>query len=201
MTAAITKSSSASTLIREAWSRQFRGSCLSYPAEFSSSESDSRRDRRRYEEEAKRISREYPVILTCRDHAVNTPEQYGIWERPRHANAVRRGSSRVGAASFLSSSCRTGFTSEGRRCISGRARAGTRARPDGRSGDHCTAPTLNLARDLAFGDAAHRVEEDVDLGERVVERERRPHGRLQAEAPQDAAARNGVRRAPRCPRR
>ena len=37
----------------------------------------------------------------------------------------------------------------------------------------------------AFGDAVHRFDEDVDLVERVVEGERRPHCRLDAHSPKD----------------
>ena len=80
MTAAIhDRFSSASALVDEAWSWQFRGSCLSHPAEVFFPEADSRRVRRRHEEEAKRICRDCPVMQKCRDHAVKTPERYGIW--------------------------------------------------------------------------------------------------------------------------
>jgi WhiB family redox-sensing transcriptional regulator len=42
-------------------------------------EDDSRRHRRRKEERAKRICRDCPVISECREHALRTPETYGIW--------------------------------------------------------------------------------------------------------------------------
>jgi hypothetical protein len=35
--------------------------------------------RRAQEERAKRICRDCPVIAECREHAVRTPETYGIW--------------------------------------------------------------------------------------------------------------------------
>ncbi len=63
----------------EYWSWQLRGNCLDSPAEVFFPESAPRGDRRRREEQAKRICRGCPVLDLCRDHAVSAPERYGIW--------------------------------------------------------------------------------------------------------------------------
>jgi len=63
----------------EYWSWQFQGSCLDFPTELFFPESDHRADRRRSEEQAKRICRSCPVLARCREHAVRVPERYGVW--------------------------------------------------------------------------------------------------------------------------
>ncbi|HEY5843980.1 MAG TPA: WhiB family transcriptional regulator, partial [Mycobacterium sp.] len=34
---------------------------------------------REREEQAKRICRDCPVLAVCREHALKTPEKYGVW--------------------------------------------------------------------------------------------------------------------------
>jgi WhiB family transcriptional regulator, redox-sensing transcriptional regulator len=59
------------------WQR--RGRCLNLPSEVFFPEDATRRNRRANEERAKRICRDCPVIAECREHAVRTPETYGVW--------------------------------------------------------------------------------------------------------------------------
>ena len=62
------------------WSWQLRGSCQEFSAElFFPEEEPRRRIRREREEQAKRICRDCPVLATCREHALTTPERYGVW--------------------------------------------------------------------------------------------------------------------------
>lgn len=62
------------------WSWQLRGSCQEFSAElFFPEEEPRRRIRREREEQAKRICRDCPVLALCREHALKTPEKYGVW--------------------------------------------------------------------------------------------------------------------------
>ena len=62
------------------WSWQLRGHCLTVPSEiFFPEDHASRRARREREEQAKRICRTCPVLSTCREHALTTPERFGVW--------------------------------------------------------------------------------------------------------------------------
>ena len=62
------------------WSWQLRGSCQEFPAElFFPEEEKRKRIRREREEQAKRICRDCPVLAMCREHALTTPEKYGVW--------------------------------------------------------------------------------------------------------------------------
>ncbi|TRW88516.1 WhiB family transcriptional regulator [Mycolicibacterium sp. 018/SC-01/001] len=63
----------------EFWSWQLQGRCLDFPVELFFPESDRRSERRRREEEAKRICRTCPVLMRCREHALRVPERYGVW--------------------------------------------------------------------------------------------------------------------------
>ena len=63
----------------DAWDWQLRGSCLGQPLEMFFPDDDARSSRRRREEAAKRMCRQCPVLAECRDHALRTPEHYGIW--------------------------------------------------------------------------------------------------------------------------
>lgn len=65
--------------VSEEWNWQSRGRCLGYPSEAFFPEEEQRQYRRQREEAAKRICRDCPVIANCRDHALKTPELYGIW--------------------------------------------------------------------------------------------------------------------------
>nr|WP_226863214.1 WhiB family transcriptional regulator [Mycolicibacterium baixiangningiae] len=56
-----------------------RGRCRDYPAELFFPESGGRDGLRSREERAKDICQECPVILSCREHALHTPEMYGVW--------------------------------------------------------------------------------------------------------------------------
>ena len=59
------------------WQR--RGRCLDLPSEVFFPEDATRGHRRANEERAKRICRDCPVVAECREHALRTPETYGIW--------------------------------------------------------------------------------------------------------------------------
>jgi WhiB family transcriptional regulator, redox-sensing transcriptional regulator len=61
------------------WRWQMAGLCRDHPAEMFFPESEGRHGLRRREEQAKRICRGCPVITECREHALQTPEVYGIW--------------------------------------------------------------------------------------------------------------------------
>ena len=63
----------------EYWSWQLRGSCLDVPADWFFPENAPRHVRRQFELQAKGICQGCPVLDTCRDHALKTPERYGIW--------------------------------------------------------------------------------------------------------------------------
>ena len=63
----------------EYWSWQYQGRCLDVPTELFFPETDRRSERRRREEEAKRICRACPVLMRCREHALSVPERYGVW--------------------------------------------------------------------------------------------------------------------------
>ena len=63
----------------DAWSWQLRGSCLGYPVEVFFPEERARSRQRQRESVAKRICLECPVLAECREHALRTPEQHGIW--------------------------------------------------------------------------------------------------------------------------
>ena len=63
----------------EDWSWQLCGSCLAYPAELFFPEEEARRTRKEREQQAKRICLQCPVLATCREYALKTPERYGIW--------------------------------------------------------------------------------------------------------------------------
>lgn len=65
--------------IEDEWSWQRQGSCLDYPLAVFFPEDDAKSGLRRREEVAKGICRGCPVLLKCRDHALNTPEQHGVW--------------------------------------------------------------------------------------------------------------------------
>jgi len=84
------------------WTWQHDGRCLNLPSEVFFPDDAARRDRRAREERAKRICQSCPVIAECREHAVRTPEIYGIWgattprERARSIAAFHEGH-RVGS--------------------------------------------------------------------------------------------------------
>ncbi|MBI3215667.1 MAG: WhiB family transcriptional regulator [Mycobacterium sp.] len=80
----------------EYFSWQLRGSCLDFPVElFFPEEEVRKRVRRQREEQAKRICQGCPVLANCREHALSTPEKYGIWgattarERALRASMIR----------------------------------------------------------------------------------------------------------------
>ncbi len=61
------------------WSWQLRGSCRDHPAEVFFPDEVRGRELRRREDKAKGICRECPVLAQCRQHALASPEPYGIW--------------------------------------------------------------------------------------------------------------------------
>ena len=65
--------------VEDAWNWQLRGSCLGYPLDVFFPEDTRRSDLRRHEEAAKQICRGCPVLDRCREHALSTPEQHGVW--------------------------------------------------------------------------------------------------------------------------
>jgi WhiB family transcriptional regulator, redox-sensing transcriptional regulator len=62
-----------------AWSWQLRGSCLGQSLDIFFPDDHAGLNRRRREDDAKRICRQCPVLAQCRDHALRTPEPFGIW--------------------------------------------------------------------------------------------------------------------------
>ena len=65
--------------VEDAWNWQLQGNCLGYPLDVFFPEDTLKSDRRRHEEAAKRICRSCPVLARCREHALSTPEQHGVW--------------------------------------------------------------------------------------------------------------------------
>ena len=65
--------------VEDAWNWQLQGSCLGYPLDVFFPEDTLRSDLRRHEEAAKQICRRCPVLTQCREHALSTPEQHGVW--------------------------------------------------------------------------------------------------------------------------
>lgn len=63
----------------DAWSWQLRGSCRDHPAETFFPDCYSRSEQRKRENAAKVICRQCPVLDRCREHALTTPETYGVW--------------------------------------------------------------------------------------------------------------------------
>ncbi|MCG7595711.1 WhiB family transcriptional regulator [Mycobacterium sp. PSTR-4-N] len=64
---------------QDSWSWQWRGSCRDHPIEVFFPDDPHRAVVRHKERVAKAICRECPVLQQCRDHALRTPEQYGVW--------------------------------------------------------------------------------------------------------------------------
>ena len=61
-----------------AW--QSRGLCVGLSAElFFPEEEPHKLIRRQREEQAKKICRACPVLQICREHALRTPERFGVW--------------------------------------------------------------------------------------------------------------------------
>lgn len=65
--------------IVEEWTWQQRGRCQNLPSEVFFPEDAARKSRRAGEARAKRICLSCPVLDECREHAIRTPEPYGIW--------------------------------------------------------------------------------------------------------------------------
>ncbi|TRW78552.1 WhiB family transcriptional regulator [Mycolicibacterium sp. 018/SC-01/001] len=65
--------------IQESWSWQWRGTCRDYPVEMFFPDDPHRAVVRRKEKAAVAICRQCPVLQQCRDHALRTPEQHGVW--------------------------------------------------------------------------------------------------------------------------
>jgi len=61
------------------WEWQSSGNCVGQPGELFFPEDSPRGDRRRLEQQAKRICAGCPVRPRCLEHALNTPEPYGVW--------------------------------------------------------------------------------------------------------------------------
>ena len=67
--------------VEDAWSWQLRGNCLGHPLDVFFPEDVLKSGLRRREEVAKTICRGCPVLPECREHALRTPEQYGVGGR------------------------------------------------------------------------------------------------------------------------
>jgi WhiB family redox-sensing transcriptional regulator len=61
------------------WGWQRHGHCVGVPSEVFFPEHKERRQRRRREAQAKLICEGCPVLAACREHALRTPETYGVW--------------------------------------------------------------------------------------------------------------------------
>jgi WhiB family transcriptional regulator, redox-sensing transcriptional regulator len=80
-----------------AWDWQRHGSCRGVSSEVFFPEENRRDLRRGKEAQAKRICRGCPVLMRCREHALRTPENHGVWgatsaterARMRHISARR----------------------------------------------------------------------------------------------------------------
>ena len=65
--------------VEDAWDWQLKGSCLGYPLDVFFPEDRLKSGLHRREEAAKRICLACPVLSRCREHALSTPEQHGVW--------------------------------------------------------------------------------------------------------------------------
>ena len=65
--------------VEDKWSWQLQGNCLGYPLDVFFPEDRLKSGLRRREEAAKRICQGCPVLPECREHALKTPEQHGVW--------------------------------------------------------------------------------------------------------------------------
>jgi WhiB family redox-sensing transcriptional regulator len=61
------------------WEWQSLGNCVGQSGEAFFPEDSPRGDRRRLEQQAKVICAGCPVQARCLEHALNTPEPYGVW--------------------------------------------------------------------------------------------------------------------------
>jgi WhiB family transcriptional regulator, redox-sensing transcriptional regulator len=62
------------------WDWQRHGSCRGLSSELFFPDDDDSRERRRHrEKQAKSICHDCPVLVECRNHAMRTPEKYGVW--------------------------------------------------------------------------------------------------------------------------
>ncbi|HEX3288078.1 MAG TPA: WhiB family transcriptional regulator [Mycobacterium sp.] len=62
-----------------AWDWQRRGRCRGVSSEVFFPEENRGDLRRRREAQAKLICRDCPVLAACREHALRTPENHGVW--------------------------------------------------------------------------------------------------------------------------
>jgi WhiB family transcriptional regulator, redox-sensing transcriptional regulator len=63
----------------EEWEWQLQGSCRGQPTDVFFPEGLRGARLKRLEYRAKRICADCPVLVQCRDHALRTPEAWGIW--------------------------------------------------------------------------------------------------------------------------
>lgn len=81
------------TGIDDRWAWADRGSCQGQAEVFYNEEKDPKGVRRDKERLAKRICQKCPVLVNCRQHAMNGREIYGVWgglsEMERHKLAGR----------------------------------------------------------------------------------------------------------------
>lgn len=61
------------------WEWQLRGHCRSHPAHVFFPDDHRGQALREREEKAKRVCRTCPVLDTCREHALQLPERFGVW--------------------------------------------------------------------------------------------------------------------------
>ncbi|WP_353360390.1 WhiB family transcriptional regulator [Mycobacterium sp.] len=76
------------------WEWQRYGRCRGIPSEIFFPEDDGRDGCRRREAQAKRICQDCPVVTACREHALRTPERYGVWGAMSARERARQRSSR-----------------------------------------------------------------------------------------------------------
>jgi WhiB family redox-sensing transcriptional regulator len=67
----------AATAAESPW--QFSARCIDFPSAVFFPEEKEPRERRRAEVAAKQICSACPVISQCREHALRTPENHGVW--------------------------------------------------------------------------------------------------------------------------
>ncbi|MCV7178692.1 WhiB family transcriptional regulator [Mycolicibacterium sphagni] len=84
------------------WEWQSLGHCVGQPGELFFPEDSPRGDRRKLEQQAKVICGSCPVRSRCLEHALKTPEPYGVWgattARERDEGELRRRSLSPAAA-------------------------------------------------------------------------------------------------------
>lgn len=65
--------------LESVWEWQLQGRCRALPAHIFFPDDHRGQALREREEKAKRVCRGCPVLVTCREHALQLPGRFGVW--------------------------------------------------------------------------------------------------------------------------